>query len=117
MLQLTTTTIHVKRSGFTERDRHGNLRQVWGDPEPVEVYAVAPATREETTPDGRRYSVTSGWEIYAPAGTLISPHDLIILDGGIETQVIGEIEDWTHTPHLNPFGTGGVRIRVERSTG
>lgn len=121
MLFTKTHFIKVRRATFGQPDAHGNKRLQLGEPEPLEVYAVAPNAQEEgtgrATGQGRTYAIKTGWVIYAPTGTRVGPHDTVILTDGTECQIIGEIANWEQTPFTNPTRTGGIHFTIEKRAG
>lgn len=110
-------TIQIRRSVFGELNAHGNRKRKLAEPEPLPIYAVAPVSQEEPGGQGRRLAVATGWDIYAPPGTQVSAHDVIVLPNVGECEVIGEPEHWAQ--HIFPLGrdTGGVRFTVQKKQG
>lgn len=94
-------------------DRQGNPVSTWAAPVQAPVHGVAP--RVVTEPgDPNRHAVVEGLTVYAPPGTTVGPHDRVVI-ADQEYEVVGEVEDWTVGPWLNP--AAGVVINVERVEG
>lgn len=83
----------------------------------VRVYAIAPSTSDE--PEERnRTSVVTAWDIYAPPGTRVGPHDVVrIPDVAGDLQVKGEPAIWETNPYGTPMGNLGVVLKVGRADG
>lgn len=92
-------------------DAHGNAVEGYAAPVQVEVYAIAPSTSAE--PESGRNLVVTGYTLLAPPGTVIGPHDLVVLDGE-DYKVDGDPGNWNR----GPFGyTPGVSISLTRAEG
>lgn len=104
-------TVTVERSGGT--DRFGNALP--GTSHSIAGCAVAPRSSEERT-DGQA-TVISGRSLYLPAGSDITAHDVVVLNGAPQPgderwQIEGEPAEWT-----NPF-TGwspGIVVALTRA--
>ncbi|WP_163168104.1 hypothetical protein [Arthrobacter sp. Alg241-R88] len=78
----------------------------------VEGCGVEPRPSAEPTQEARN-SVTSGFTLYLPTGTEITPQNRVVVRGGTY-EVLGEAAEW-----VNPF-TGwapGVVVQVQRVDG
>lgn len=83
----------------------------------VGVYGVAPSSSEEPE-DRNRSAVVTAWDIYAPPGTRIGPHDVVRLPGVEgDCQVLGEPALWEHNPYGSPMGNFGVVVKVRKADG
>lgn len=114
--------IQIMRRVVGAVNAHGNPVDAFTDPEDLPVLAVAPASRDEPTDTGRPYATVSGWTVYAPLGTVVSPYDRVVLPAwvvppdGAECQIVGEVAVWDRNPHAARF-RGGVVFDVERRQG
>ena len=83
----------------------------------VKVYGIAPSSSDE--PEERnRSSVVTAWDIYAPPGTRVGPHDVVrIPDVAGDLQVKGEPAIWEMSPYGTPMGNIGVVLKVEKADG
>lgn len=110
--------VKVRRRVEGARDRHGNTTATWSD-ENIMVYGVAPRQQSENATTGRDFATLTGWEIYAPAGTVISAYDRVLLTVGrglVECEVVGEPAEWSFTPPLGNH-VSGVVFTVEKASG
>lgn len=100
----------------TERDEAGDY--VYGFVSRlVKVYGIAPSTSDE--PEERnRASVVTAWDIYAPPGTRVGPHDIVRLpDVAGDCQVLGNAAVWEHNPYGSAMNNFGVVVKVEKVDG
>lgn len=99
-----------------ERDEAGDFIEGYVSRK-VGVYGIAPSTSEE--PEARnRSAVVTAWDIYAPPGTRIGPHDVVRLPGVEgDCQVVGEPAIWEHNPYGSTMGSFGVVVKVEKADG
>lgn len=104
-------TVEVKRHSTGAADSMGVARSEWGEPEPLEVYAIAPRTSTEPVPG--RGAVVVGLTLLAPAGTSVGAQDRFIVDGD-EYEVEGKPGDWTRGPWR---WAAGVSIDLTRTGG
>ena len=106
-------------------DAHGNPVQSHADAVPVAVHAVGPRLAQEPG-DPNRWIVVEGLTVYAPAGTVIGAHDVVVwpfkVDDagqvvvyGDEYDVDGDLADWARGPWANP--AAGVTFNLTRSEG
>lgn len=109
--------IGLKRRVSGGKDRHGNPVNTWAEPVTVPVLGIAPASREEPREQGRFDAVYTVWTIYAPLGTEVGPYDRVVLPGGVETDVVGEVGVWSNNPHSLNQNHGGVVFSVQRRAG
>lgn len=83
----------------------------------VKVYGIAPSSSDEPE-DRNRSAVVTAWDIYAPRGTRIGPHDTVRLPGVEgDCQVVGEPALWEHNPYGTTMGNFGVVVKVEKADG
>lgn len=94
-------------------DGRGNVEGGWADPVDLRVHSVAPGATDEPGTAARDLSLIA-WTIHAPAGTDVGPRDLIVV-GGREYRVNGEMRDWTKGPWSMPIA--GVVIELLRAEG
>lgn len=98
-----------------EKNAYGIPAPVWQPPlnEPgtvQKVYGWAPKGSAETGPATPINVVTTELDLYAPAGFLIAPEDVIDLPEG-QFQVVGHPADYG----TGPFGTSpGVVVTLKR---
>lgn len=115
----------VWSSDDAQTDAHGNPAESWADPVPVPVHAVSPRLSDEPG-EARRHVVVEGLTVYAPAGTTVGEHDLVVwpfvvddagtvLLAGDEFEVDGPVADWTLGPWDNPVA--GVAFNLTRAEG
>lgn len=103
----------------TAPTQDANGDDVYGDPvaQQVEVYGIAPSSSTEPG-DPNRSSVVTGWDIYAPVGVVVGPHDHVRLPGVDDLcEIVGEPAVWDHNPHLSVLGSRGVVLKVRRVNG
>lgn len=117
MIRQFTATIEVGAyEQTTDRDEAGDFITRFVS-RSVDVYAIAPSGSDE--PEERnRSSVVTAWDIYAPPGTRIGPHDIVRLpyvDGDL--QVKGEPAIWEANPYGSPMGNIGVVVKVAKADG
>lgn len=76
-----------------------NTRVSWATPTETPVLALAPAEPRPVAEDNRndRNSVTAGWTLYLPPGTLV--------DSGDRVRVRGAVYDILGEPAVWPLGT------------
>lgn len=117
MLFAGTFDIQVRRVVWSAPNAHGNRSRSLGEPEPLAVYAVAPVSQEEPGVQGRRFSTETGWDVYAPAGTQVSAHDVVILPDVGECEVVGEPEIWAQRVFGLGKNVGGVRFTAQKNKG
>lgn len=100
----------------TERDEAGDFITRFVS-RSVDVYGIAPSGSDE--PEARnRSAVVTAWDIYAPPGTRIGPHDIVRLpDVEGDLQVKGEPAIWESNPYGTPMGNLGVVLKVEKADG
>lgn len=100
----------------TERDEAGDFITRFVSRE-VRVYGIAPSSSEE--PEERnRSSVVTAWDIYAPPGVRIGPHDQVripYVEGDLEVK--GEPAVWEMNPYGAQLGNIGVVIKVGKADG
>lgn len=102
---------HRVFSESEESDAHGNPVDSLAEPVEVLVYAIAP--RFATEPDPTRGAEVVGLNLLAPVGTVIGPHDVVVIDGE-DYEVDGETADWTR----GPFDWApGVSINLKKAEG
>lgn len=109
-----------KRVSTGEIDRHRNPIYEWQAQDPLPVYLVAPATRDEPIEAGRPNAIRSGWDIYAPYDCPIEEHDRVTLPNGTTAYVKGEIRHWGDNPNVSPARARehmGTHFVVERTEG
>ena len=106
-----TVGVRVFQPGIDE-DAHGNPVDGWADPVSVPVHGLSPGS-DEPHSTNRDLSVVE-WTVYAPAGTTVGPRDLVIV-GGREFTVEGEVKDYTLGPWVNPVA--GVVFELRRAEG
>lgn len=89
-----------------------HLRESWATPVAVAVPGVLcePRPSSEPTQDARN-SVTSGWTLYMPAGTVIGPRNRVRVRD-VVYRVVGEPADWRLGSWLP-----GVVVQTERLEG
>lgn len=107
-------TVQVLTAG-TSTDPYSNENAAdWTSPSSVDVTGVAVEPRPSGEPlQDARNQVTSGFTLYMPPGTTITPQNRVSVRG-VTYDVLGEPAEWT-----NPF-TGwepGIVVQVERSEG
>lgn len=88
-------TVLVKRHSPGTKDAHGNVRDGYSDPEPMQVYGIAPKGSQE--PGADRQAVTTGHLLFLPPEAVLGPLDLVLIDG-VEHEVEGEVADYTRGP-------------------
>ena len=107
------------------RDAHGNPVQSHAAPVALPVHAVGPRLAQEPGEPGR-WQTVEGLTVYAPAGTVVGEHDLVVapfvvdetgtvLHAGDEYEVDGPVADWTRGPWPNP--AAGVTFNLTRVEG
>lgn len=98
----------------TTTDRYNNAEPDWDNAAELDIdgCAVAPRDAEEDGSGGRQ-AVIHGYNVYAPAGTVVLPTDRLRVRGD-DHEVHGEPGVWT-----DPWTdiTQGVEIRTRRVTG
>lgn len=103
---LTPTQVADPYSGETSDD--------WSAPTETDVYGVAvePRPSSEPTQDARN-AVTSGFTLYLPPGTAVTPTNRVRVRGN-DYGVLGEPAEWR-----NPFTgwTPGLVVQVGRTAG
>lgn len=108
-----TESITRLRAGTTT-NRVGATVPDWSDPAELVITgcAVAPRDAEEDHGGGRQ-AVIIGFNIYAPAGTVVEPTDRLVVRGDTH-EVDGEPGSW-----VNPWTDveEGVEIRTRRVEG
>ena len=105
-----TVGVRVFQEGAT--DAHGNPVDGWAAAVDVAVHALSPGSDEPPSPN-RDLSLIE-WTVYAPAGTSVGPRDLVVV-GGREFTVEGEVRDFTLGPWHNPVA--GVVFELRRAEG
>ena len=109
--------VHTK-SDTPTRDEAGDYVYTWAQ-RTVQVYGIAPAASTEPG-DANRSAVVTGWDVYAPPGVRIGPHDRVQLPHLPADQlceVDGEPAIWDHNPHGTLLGNVGVVIKLKRVNG
>lgn len=117
MIPMLSATIEVGAyEQTTERDEAGDYITRFVS-RSLGVYGIAPSGSDE--PEERnRSSVVTAWDIYAPAGTRIGPHDYVripTVEGDL--QVLGEPAVWESNPYGSPMGNYGVVLKVGKADG
>lgn len=108
-------TVQVLTAGTTTDPYSGEETPSWEEtPTSVDVSGVAVEPRPSGEPlQDARNQVTSGFTLYMPPGTAITPQNRVSVRG-VTYDVLGEAAVW-----INPF-TGwepGIVVQVERSEG
>lgn len=108
-------TVQVLTAGTTTDPYSGEETPSWEEtPTSVDVSGVAVEPRPSGEPlQDARNQVTSGFTLYMPPGTAITPQNRVSVRG-VTYDVLGEPADWR-----SPF-TGwapGIVVQVERSEG
>lgn len=109
-------TVTVLTAGYVEDPYSDELSQSWDDVSPTEVdvagVGVEPRPSGEPSQEAR-HAVVSGFTLYLPTGTVVTPQNRIVVRGGTY-EVLGEPAEW-----VNPFTgwTPGVVVQVERVDG
>lgn len=106
-------TVTLLRRVETGTDRYGNPTFDWPLPgEELRNCGVAPRATDEPE-EIARTPVYQGLTVFAPVGTVVGPHDRLIVRGEV-FEVVGEPGDWR-----SPFSgwRPGVVINVDRWEG
>lgn len=93
-------------------DAHGNPVESWAAAVDVPVIALSPGS-DEPAAANRDLSIVE-WTVYAPAGTSVGARDRVVVDGR-EFEVLGEVQDYTRGPWVNPVA--GVVFELRRPEG
>lgn len=108
-------TVTILAAGLSEDPYSGEFISSW-EWAPTETVVtgvgVEPRPSSEPTQEARN-AVTSGFTLYLPTGTAISPDNRVVVRGGTY-EVLGEPAEW-----VNPF-TGwapGIVVQVQKVEG
>lgn len=114
-----TATIQVLHQHNGALDRHNNPTKTFSDPDPTDVWVIAPLEQQEPRPDGRPAATITGWKIYGPPELNINPEDRVILPDGSLCEVIGEVAHWGESPHTfaTPGRTRCTEVTIRKYTG
>lgn len=96
-------------------DAHGNPLDGYGPAVSVKVHGWAPASASREPFEAGRNAVLRDLDVFAPAGTQMSPRDRVTVPGEGLFDVVGYVEDFTKGPWPNPVA--GVRINLLRVEG
>jgi hypothetical protein len=110
-----TETLKLERYTEGARDSRGNIVRGFLPPEDLPVFAVSAKSSVEADELGRR-AVVTGKTVFAPAGTVVGPHDRVTRDG-LVYEVLGEPADWLLNPHRDVARQRGVQFDMERADG
>lgn len=109
--------LQVRRYEGVDYDAHGNIIQVWGDPQVWPVYGFAPGPRSDVSDRTREEMTRIAWTVYAP-NTAAGPgeRDLVILNGD-EYDVEGRPAPYDEGNPWPPHPTAGVVVELHRVEG
>lgn len=94
-------------------DAHGNDRDAWGAAVTQAVHGYAPPTPPSEPFEAGRDAVLWDLDVYCPPGFAVGPHDRVVVDG-VEYDVVGGVEDFTHGPWQ---WAAGLRVSLKRAEG
>lgn len=106
-------TVGVRAYVAGVEDVHGNAKDSWGDPVVQAVHGWAPPVPSAEPFESGRNAVTWDLDLYCPLGFVVGPRDRVVVDG-VEYDVVGGLEDFTHGPWQ---WAAGVRVSLKRVSG